>query len=111
MYSDQRKEYNDIKEMIVEQLPEWFVPFDADTPLHVTFDIHCVIPKSYSTKKRMALVGKHRTKKPDLSNYIKFYEDAFNQIVWDDDAIISTIIARKIYSLTPQVQIHISKNN
>lgn len=56
-------------------------------------------PASWSQKKRdAALRGEILpAKKPDASNVLKAAEDAFNQIVYRDDAQIVTSVLRKRY--------------
>ncbi len=59
-------------------------------PLELKLQIFMPIPVSYSKAKREAArIGKLvPTKKPDSSNILKAVEDAFNEIVWRDDAQI-----------------------
>jgi Holliday junction resolvase RusA-like endonuclease len=47
--------------------------------------------------------------KPDISNYVKFYEDAANGILWYDDSSIVDLHAFKIYSSNPRTEIDIMK--
>ena len=76
--------------------------FPAHSAIKLVVEYHMPIPKSYSKKRRKeCLQGPHSTK-PDLSNLIKFTEDALNGIVWKDDSLISEIEARKFYSETPK---------
>lgn len=42
----------------------------------------------------------HRIK-PDLSNLVKFYEDAGNGILWHDDSQISSLTTKKILAINP----------
>jgi Holliday junction resolvase RusA-like endonuclease len=51
-----------------------------ETPLHVVF--------SFFFQKKGVNGLSLRFKRPDLSNLIKLYEDAFNGIIWSDDAQI-----------------------
>jgi Holliday junction resolvase RusA-like endonuclease len=78
-------------------------------PISVKFTFFTPIPNSYSKKKKLALDGKLNHKRPDLSNYIKFYEDALNGIIWQDDALIVEIYAQKIYSLSGKTEILIKE--
>lgn len=65
--------------------------------------IYCLqIPKSLSHKKQASLNAKPHNKRPDLSNYIKFTEDALNGICWLDDCLISSIHASKLWSYEPK---------
>lgn len=45
--------------------------------------------------------GKPHTSTPDLSNLIKLVEDALNNVVWRDDALIAKIISTKFYGSNP----------
>ncbi len=76
--------------------------FPAHTAIKLVVEYHMPIPKSYSKRKaKECLQGPH-THKPDLSNLIKFTEDAFNGLIWEDDSLISEIEARKFYSERPK---------
>lgn len=76
--------------------------FPAHSAIKLVVEYHMPIPKSYSKKRvKECLLGPH-SKKPDLSNLIKFTEDAFNSLVWEDDSLISEIEARKFYSTEPK---------
>ena len=65
------------------------MPKRLTSPLFVKIRLNIPIPKSYSKKKALKHLGLPHTSKPDLSNLIKFYEDTFNKMFWDDDAIIA----------------------
>lgn len=67
------------------------------------------IPKSYSKKARLKSIGEPHQKKPDISNLIKFTEDALNEILWEDDSVIAEIKAKKIYSEEPKTIITVEK--
>ena len=75
--------------------------------ISVEFEYHMPIPASFSNAKRLKHIGKPHRCKPDLSNLIKFTEDALNNIVWRDDSIIYKIIATKIYSDEPKTIIRV----
>jgi len=98
-YDPQKKEKETAQWHIKQAMQGLFVACNA---LKLVVEYHMPIPKSYSKRKaKEALRGPH-TKKPDLSNLIKFTEDAFNGMVWKDDSIIAEIEARKFYSETPK---------
>lgn len=59
-----------------------------DKPISMTVTFYMPIPKSLSNKKKISLVDCPHTKKKDLSNMVKFYEDCFNGIIWVDDCLI-----------------------
>jgi Holliday junction resolvase RusA-like endonuclease len=83
-------------------------PFDC--PLRMDIEAQFAIPKSWSFRRRQrALRGEERpAKKPDLSNCIKQVEDALNNIVFRDDALIVEYgRARKVYSDQPKIVVTI----
>lgn len=51
-------------------------------------------PKSMSKKKRGEAM---HTKRPDLDNCVKFVKDCLNGIVWKDDALVVSLMAKKLY--------------
>ena len=57
----------------------------------------------------LGTIGWHY-KKPDLSNLIKFIEDAFNNVLWKDDALISYMFATKKYSFEPKTMIFVKES-
>lgn len=76
--------------------------YPACTALRLVVAYHMPIPKSYSTRRALECLHKPHVYKPDLSNLVKFTEDAFNGMIWKDDAIISEIRAQKFYSIEPK---------
>lgn len=79
------------------------LPFDG--PLRLSLSAEFTIPASWSQKKRdRAIRGEERpAKRPDLSNVLKQVEDAFNTVVFRDDALIVEHITRKVYSVQPKL--------
>jgi Holliday junction resolvase RusA-like endonuclease len=80
-------------------------------PLKVKCRFCMPIPKSTSKKKvELMLAGEiQHTSRPDLSNLIKFFEDACNFVLWKDDSQIVTLIASKFYDLEPKTEIEIEE--
>lgn len=78
-------------------------------PIEIQLEFHMPIPKSLSKKKKEALISTPHIKKPDLSNLIKFVEDALNGILWSDDKIIYLLTSKKIYSLNPKTLIYVQE--
>lgn len=64
-------------------------PLPPGVPVLVSYEFTFEIPKSYSQKRRAALMGTLHTKKPDTDNLIKFIKDALNRIAWTDDAQVA----------------------
>lgn len=65
-------------------------------PIKIRVDFYFKTPKSWSKKK--AENAFYHSSKPDLDNLVKSVLDAFNGIVFKDDAQVVEIIARKFWS-------------
>lgn len=46
----------------------------------------------------------HHVSVPDLSNMIKFLEDVAQGILYENDSLIASIIARKVYDENPRTE-------
>lgn len=93
-YDPQRK----VKDRVIAVFRGTFtgvVPAVCPTKLIVNYQMP--IPRSCSKKRRMELMGTAHAVKPDLSNLVKFTEDVFNGIIWEDDSIICEIAATKVW--------------
>ena len=80
------------------------LPFDC--AVRIDLQIEFSIPSSWSRKKQAAAMrGEVRPgKRPDLSNIAKQIEDAFNTVVFRDDALIVEYgLLRKVYSNQPKL--------
>jgi Holliday junction resolvase RusA-like endonuclease len=82
-------------------------PLEGEIYLKVAF--YRKIQKSISKKEHDRRVsGAHRPiVKPDLSNYLKAFEDALNGIIWADDAMIVHEEIDKYYSDEPRIEVEI----
>jgi len=76
-------------------------------PLSLTIEFHMPIPSSIPKTKQQGMDGMIHTSRPDLDNMIKFVADACNQILYNDDAQIAFIQAKKVYSLEPKTIIEL----
>lgn len=98
-FDPQKKEKETIRWVLKSALNTVYV---ASNAIKLVVEYHMPIPKSYSKKRaKECVLGPHATK-PDLSNLIKFTEDVFNGIIWQDDSLISQIEAKKFYSPIPK---------
>jgi Holliday junction resolvase RusA-like endonuclease len=79
-------------------------------PLYVRVEAHFPIPQSWSKKKQAgALLGTLRpTTRPDWENIAKML-DAFNKIVWIDDAQVVDGIIIKRYSDRPRLRVEVKE--
>lgn len=78
-----------------EKYPEAQV---IETPVSISLKFEMKMPKSFSKKKRAQLLGLPHSCRCDLDNLCKFVSDAFNGVIWKDDALIWKIDARKVWA-------------
>lgn len=78
-------------------------------PVHVDFLFYFAIPKSKSSKKKHALIDTFHYYRPDTSNLVKFYEDIAHDILYDDDCIIASLYAKKLYAIEPRTEIIVTE--
>lgn len=78
-------------------------------PLELRIKFYRPIQKSISRKehKRRADGISRPVVKPDLSNYLKAFEDGLNGIIWKDDASIVHEEIDKYYSDNPRIELEI----
>jgi Holliday junction resolvase RusA-like endonuclease len=112
IYDKQKKE----KEKIRWQIKAQFKEEKFTVPLLIDMTFRMPIPKSTSKPLRaQMLTGMiYHMKKPDIDNLTKFILDVMNDLVFVDDAQISTLYVRKVYSSCPSTLIRIkpfTKNN
>ena len=76
-------------------------------PIEMNVVFYMPIPKSWSKKKQDEVYATFHKKRPDISNLIKFVEDGVQGVLYDDDCIISSVTAQKIYSFKPRTELTI----
>ena len=67
------------------------------------------IPKS-TTKTQIKEIESGRKRplvKPDIDNVIKIVLDGLNKVAFDDDKQVIGIVTRKIYGLTPRIEVEV----
>ena len=77
-------------------------------PIKLVLEFHMPIPKSWTRKKRLNALGKPHSSRSDIDNLMKFVGDALNGILWEDDALIFEIVARKFYAEEAKTRIMIT---
>lgn len=95
----------ELKQLATEMYHD--APLEGEIYLKVVF--YQKIQKSVSKKEHdRRASGIHRPiVKPDLSNYLKSFEDALNGILWKDDAMIVHEEIDKYYSDKPRIEVEI----
>lgn len=106
MYDLQYKAKENFGWKVKSKMKPYFIPTRNAVILELEF--HMPIPESLSRKKKEGIKGTMHIKRPDISNLIKFVEDALNGILWQDDSVIAKIKAKKIYSDTPKTVMNIN---
>lgn len=104
IYDPSKKDKQEFAAYVADRIGKEYL---CHKPIRVTLLYHMPIPRSYSLKKRLDTVNEFHGKRPDLSNLIKFTEDALQGILWNDDCLIDQIISCKFYSETPKTVIQL----
>ena len=90
------------KKIAIQQIKEQFTGKPYTDALKIKFVFHIKRPKAhfrtgkYSNElKKTAPV--YHTKRPDVDNFVKFYMDCMNKVVYLDDSQVIEIYAKKEY--------------
>ena len=90
------------KKIAIQQIKEQFTGKPYTDALKIRFVFHIKRPKAhfrtgkYSNElKKTAPV--YHIKRPDVDNYVKFYMDCMNNVVYLDDSQVIDIYAKKEY--------------
>ena len=90
------------KKIAIQQIKEQFTGEPYTDALKIRFVFHIKRPKAhfrtgkYSNElKKTAPV--YHTKRPDVDNFVKFYMDCMNKVVYLDDSQVIEIYAKKEY--------------
>lgn len=75
-------------------------------PLHLDITFYFPYPKNFPKSKREGI--NYKTTRCDLDNLIKFICDIGNNILWEDDAIIASISAKKVYDVRSRTEFTIT---
>lgn len=105
-YDPQSKIKNNHKTIIAQGMREHSLK-PLQGAIGASLVINVGLPKSWSKKKRKALLGQFVTSRPDNDNYEKFYFDVMNEIAYKDDCLIALNRCRKVYAEKPSVNIEL----
>ena len=87
------------KKIAYKEIKEQFDGEPYTDALKITFTFNIKRPKShwnkYSLKPSAPI---YNTKRPDIDNYVKFYMDCMNKVVYLDDSQVIELSAKKIYN-------------
>lgn len=72
------------------------LPF-IDYPVHMDVVFTFKVPNSYSSHKKRLCLDKPYTSRPDVDNLVKMVLDVCNKVIYNDDAIVTSISAKKVY--------------
>ena len=87
------------KKIAYEEIKKQFTGEPYTDALRIAFTFNIKRPKShwnkYSLKPSAPI---YHTKRPDIDNYVKFYMDCMNKVVYLDDSQVIELSAKKIYN-------------
>lgn len=76
-------------------------------PIHMDIVFYMPISNNKGSKVKQELAWHYC--RPDIDNLCKFILDALNGVVWEDDKIIVSISAKKLYSKAPRTEFTITE--
>jgi Holliday junction resolvase RusA-like endonuclease len=106
VYDSQKKEKSKVQWELKSQ-HDYPLPFEGPLQLDVTFFMY--IPNGLSKKIGGGEGGVPHYIRPDIDNLLKWILDCSNKILYNDDAQVTTVIARKIYSKLPRTEFSITR--
>lgn len=114
-YDSQEKEMMSVRKILQDSLNRLSSRYgcysEYNCPLKVTLIFFLPLAKSLpKVDKNLRLWTNNEVAKPDLDNLAKFYLDAGNGILWEDDSQITALSVKKKYSNDPKTLIKIEKN-
>ena len=97
-YDSQKKLRNQWQQALRILKSQTLDPYYESTPLSLSLILLFDIPRSYSKKLRMEILGKPYKATPDLSNCQKWVEDVAEGILYENDKIIVETNVIKLYA-------------
>ncbi|MEZ0482635.1 RusA family crossover junction endodeoxyribonuclease [Planococcus sp. SSTMD024] len=77
-------------------------------PIHLELTFYQPTPKKYQTRPKQELIAAGLllpTTKPDVDNLAKGVKDGLSKIIWQDDSQVVSMTVKKLYSITPRVDV------
>lgn len=108
-YDRQKQEKKLTRCLIMKEMADKRILRRLHDEIAVRMVFHTPIPKSWSQKRQKSVLGKPDGRRPDLDNYAKFYCDVMNELVYQDDNMITELWCEKKYSDKPKVEILITE--
>lgn len=118
IYSYKPKAYVEYKKCIQFIVAQYMIRTQAEpikSPAEVSIVINLGIPKSYSKKRRNALLSAPAPIKPDGDNICKTILDSISKekglkyYLLEDDKLACKIVITKYYAATPSVELTVNK--
>ena len=106
-YSPHTKKKHDVQ----WELKSYFREEVWESAIYLRLMFYFAVPKNTSNVKRQQMLDGTLsfTKRPDLSNCIKFIEDCGNGVLWKDDSQIIKLEAQKFYGTKEKTLIMMSE--
>lgn len=106
-YDEQSKEKKSAKMETLKQLRDQRVLRASKSKIGIDMTFHTALPKTWAQKRKERELGEFNPRRPDLDNYVKFYCDVFNGLLYEDDSQVVQMNCRKVYSDNPRTEVFI----
>jgi len=81
-----------------DDIKNWGFQNDFKLKEEIYVKFYIPMPKSWSIKKKAQMLYTPHQQRPDIDNYVKFYMDCMNKVVYLDDSQVIELSAKKIYN-------------
>lgn len=98
------KEQQHFRDLFIEQIQDKNA-FPIVGPVELRLKLVFEMSKSWSQKKKDRVLGSPHISRPDLSNVLKFVEDALIGVAYNDDSQIWSITVEKTWGKEPEIQL------
>lgn len=76
------------------------------TPLHVELVFYVQVPDKMSNKKKELYLSRpYHNIRQDIDNLAKFFLDVANKVLWEDDALVVSLVCKKMHAREGRTEI------
>lgn len=109
-FNCQKREGNTARVQFLQQMGEQRILRRYDGPISVSMGFYTPIPVSWSHKRQECANGQPDPTRPDIDNYVKFPLDVMNQLIFNDDNLVTELHCVKKYSNVPRTEITVCEH-
>ncbi len=106
-YDSQRDDVESVQKQLMQQLNANGLRKRIKEMIDLDIRFYTPIAKSTPKSRVDKLHGSYDRRRSDLDNYLKFYLDAMNNLIYEDDSQIVVLCSEKRYDVKPRTEIRL----